>query len=186
MNNLLNRIAKGDSSAVEGLLDRYGGLVWSIAKRYSQVAWEAEDAVQEIFLQLWQQAPKFDPQRSSEKNFVAMIARRRMIDRLRRGLNHPREASLDELASAAEPVVRDDRRIEEGTEAGLAARAMRGLPAAQRQALILSVYYGYTHMEIAQATKTPLGTVKSYITRGLKVVRDALSPPRIDGKALRR
>src|SRR3954470_14464574 len=78
---LLGRVAAGDQQAVRECLARYGGLVWSIARRFE--AADAEDAVQEIFLDLWKSAARFDRQIASEASFVAMIARRRLIDRKR-------------------------------------------------------------------------------------------------------
>src|SRR3954470_11204914 len=84
---LLGRVAAGDQQAVRECLARYGGLVWSIARRFEGN--DAEDAVQEIFLDLWRSAPRFDPQLSSEPAFVAMLARRRLIDRRRMRQRRP-------------------------------------------------------------------------------------------------
>ncbi|MCX5746449.1 MAG: sigma-70 family RNA polymerase sigma factor, partial [Proteobacteria bacterium] len=78
---LLARVAVGDRGALRECLDRYGGLVWSIARRFE--ASEAEDAVQEIFVDLWKSAVRYDPEVASEPTFIAMIARRRLIDRRR-------------------------------------------------------------------------------------------------------
>ncbi|HSR70215.1 MAG TPA: sigma-70 family RNA polymerase sigma factor [Acidobacteriota bacterium] len=173
MGGILARIAQGDTSAVEECLDLYGGLVWSIARRFSSSNAQAEDAVQEIFLHLWQRAARFDPSKASEKTFIAMIARRRMIDLLRRTANRPRELSLEVLRD--NPGSRGDRRLERNLEAKLASRALDELSDAERRAIIMNVCYGYTHVEISQATGTPLGTVKSYISRGLKKARDYLA-----------
>ncbi|HSR50029.1 MAG TPA: sigma-70 family RNA polymerase sigma factor [Acidobacteriota bacterium] len=172
MSDVLQQIANGKASAVEDCLDLYGGLVWSIARRFSSTAAQAEEAVQEIFLHLWQQASRFDPGKGSEKAFVAMVARRRMIDELRRLENRPRELPLENLPE--NPTSRADQRLERSLEAQLASRALDGLKPDQRRAIILSVCYGYTHAEISEATSTPLGTVKSYISRGLKKVRECL------------
>jgi RNA polymerase sigma-70 factor (ECF subfamily) len=81
---ILKRIAAGDKTAVQDCLDSYGGLVWSLARRMSPNTNEAEDAVQEIFIDVWKNAARFDESQSSETTFVAMIARRRLIDRLRK------------------------------------------------------------------------------------------------------
>src|SRR5829696_165972 len=72
---LLHRIAAGDSAAVEEFLDRYGGLVWSLARRFTSNRQESEDAVQDVFIELWRKAPRYDASLSSEATFVAMIAR---------------------------------------------------------------------------------------------------------------
>ena len=81
---ILQRIASGDSLAVQECLDTYGGLIWSLARRMLPDVNEAEDAVQEIFIEIWKTAERFDESKSSETTYVAMIARRRLIDRLRK------------------------------------------------------------------------------------------------------
>ena len=87
---LLQRIAKGDASAVQECMETYGNLVWSLARRYSESAADAEDATQEIFLDIWKSAGRFDPERGKETTFIATIARRRLIDRVRAaGRRHP-------------------------------------------------------------------------------------------------
>lgn len=173
--SLLLRVAEGDQEAVEQCIDTYGGIVWSIALRLCPTRPEAEDAVQEVFIHLWQKASRFDPQRSSEKTFVALIARRRIIDRLRRSQSRPVTEPIDE--TLAEPVSRHDQEIEQGAEASIALKAFQALQPQQRKVLLLSIYQGLSHGEIARATRIPLGTVKSYITRGLAQVRQSLFSP---------
>ena len=81
--SVLARVGAGDASAVRDALQRFGGLVWALARRMSANTSDAEDAVQEIFVDVWKSAKKFDPAAGSEATFVAMIARRRLIDRMR-------------------------------------------------------------------------------------------------------
>lgn len=171
---LLARIAEGDERAVEQCIDAYGGLVWTIARRLSPSPAEAEDAVQEVFIQLWQSAGRYDPQRCSEKSFVAMIARRRLIDRLRRSQSRPPTRPMDPQVD--EPVSRHHLQIEQGLEASAALRALKQLQPKQRKVLLLSIHEGLSHGEIASATRMPLGTVKSYISRGLAHVRQSMAP----------
>ncbi len=80
---ILQRVAAGDSSAVDDCLAQYGALVWSLARRHSPNYSDAEDAVQEAFLGIWQGAGRFDPEKGSETTFITMIVRRRLIDRRR-------------------------------------------------------------------------------------------------------
>ncbi len=80
---LLQRIAQGDESAVPACLAAYGGLVWSLARRYASDPSDAEDAAQEVFIELWRHAGRFDPAVASEATFVATVARRRLLDRAR-------------------------------------------------------------------------------------------------------
>ena len=85
----LERIAAGDPLAVDGCLEKYRGLVWSIARRFAGNHADAEDAVQEVFVELWRHAGRFDPAVAAESTFVATVARRRLIDRHRRRGRQP-------------------------------------------------------------------------------------------------
>ncbi len=166
---LLARVATGDAEAVRACIARYGGLVWSLARRFEPH--DAEDAVQEIFLDLWKSAARFDPGVASEPAFVTVIARRRLIDRRRsRGRRPTLEAGL-EL-----PVVVDQsNRPDTCAEANQAARALAQLRPEQRQVLMLAACHGLSHHEIASETGLPLGTVKAHARRGLLSIRAALS-----------
>lgn len=167
---LLPRVAAGDARAVEECIDRYKGLVWWTARRI--IGADAEDAVQEIFIELWSSAHRYDPSRSSEPAFVTMIARRRLIDRRRKAGRRPAERSL--TTEDGELPVRTPQTVEASAEASLARRAIDQLDPKERDAVTLSVVYGMSHSEIADHTELPLGTVKTYIRRGLQRVRDTL------------
>jgi RNA polymerase sigma-70 factor (ECF subfamily) len=165
---LLARVAAGDPAAVRECLAQYGGLVWSIARRFEPA--DAEDAVQEIFLDLWKSAARYDAQIASETAFVAMIARRRLIDRRRTRGRRPNRDPAGEL-----PVVRDEAsQPDTCAEAQQAARALEQLRPEQRQVLVLSTCHGLSHGEIAEQTGMPLGTVKAHARRGLLSIRAAL------------
>lgn len=153
-------------------LNAYGGLVWSLARQLAPNPADAEDAVQEIFIDIWKSAGRYDEAYASEVAFVAMIARRRLIDRLRRRERQPQIAYLEDLT--VEPGVRFDEQAETCAEAALAARALQQLRPEQQKAIRLAVYQGLTHQEIAQATGMPLGTVKTHVRRGLIQIREAL------------
>ena len=198
--SLLPRIASGDQSAVPECICRYGGLVWTLARRRLASREDAEDVVQEVFVDLWRSADRFDPQVAEEITFVAMIARRRVIDRLRRGAAAPETAmlrkivgvfaalamfagvftaSIDEAGAAAVPdpagarVV--GRRLEVGEEARLADEHLSRLKPEEQQVLRLSIYDSLSHSAIAEHTGLPLGTVKSHIRRGLDSLRRKLA-----------
>lgn len=169
--SILARIASGDEGAVQDCLDRYGGLVWSIARRLSPTAQDAEDGVQQAFIQIWRSAGRFDPAIASEKTFVAMIARRTVISRLRKHARGPDEVSVE----TGIPLASDQHeRMARGAEAGQLAGLLDVLKPEQRQVLELSVVQGMTHSEISEETGMPLGTVKSHIRRGLQAVRGEL------------
>jgi len=165
---LLGRVAAGDRDAVRECIARYGGLVWSIARRFE--AADAEDAVQEIFLDLWKSAARFDRQIASEAAFVAMIARRRLIDRKR---TRGRRPTIDPGADLP-AVPSEGSGPRTCAEASQAARALDKLRPEQRQVLLLSACHGMSHGEIAEHTGMPLGTVKAHARRGLMSIRAAL------------
>ena len=169
---LLPRIAAGDERAVRDCVARYGALVWSLARRWSPDSSDAEDAVQEIFIDLWRTAARYDVSRTSEAGWVAMIARRRLIDRARRRERLPALESIpDDFDVASE----NERDLDREWRADQARAVLRELPPAQRKMLELSLLHGRTHDEIARETETPLGTVKSHIRRGLQRARDLLA-----------
>jgi RNA polymerase sigma factor (sigma-70 family) len=104
---LLPRIAAGDEGAVRECVSRYGALVWSLARRWSAESGDAEDAVQEIFIDLWRTAARYDLSRTSEAGWVAMIARRRLIDRARKRERLPVMESIPEDFDVASETERD-------------------------------------------------------------------------------
>lgn len=169
---ILKRIASGDKSAVQDCLNAYGGLIWSLARRMSANSDDAEDAVQEIFIDIWKNAARFDETQASETTFVAMIARRRLIDRLRKTNRQPNIDSLEDIL--AEPSNGKNQDLQVSIEAKEAAEAMKNLRPEQRQILHLSIVQGFSHQEIADALKMPLGTVKTHARRGLLQVREFL------------
>jgi len=169
--SLLARVGAGDSGAVREVLAKYGGLVWSIAKRFEPS--EAEDAVQEIFLDLWKSAARYDMALGSEATFIATIARRRLIDRRRTRRRRPQDTG--QMAEVVlEEVASDGTSPATSAEASKAAHALDQLRPEQRQVLVLSTCHGLSHGEIAKQTGMPLGTVKAHARRGLISIRAAL------------
>ena len=169
---ILKKIAAGDRSAVDECLKKYGGLVWSLARRMLRNQEDAEDAVQEIFLDVWKNAGKFDAVQASETTFIAMIARRRLIDRIRFTSRRILADALDEVMT--EPVDRADRKMQTTLEANDAVKALRALRPEQQQVLQLSIVQGLSHQEIADQTGMPLGTVKTHARRGILQAREFL------------
>lgn len=169
---ILQRIASGDQSAIQECLKNYGGLVWSLARRMLRNSNDVEDAVQEIFMDIWKNAERFDPSQASETTFIAMIARRRLIDRIRYSQRRISADSIDDVL--AEPSVRSDQTMQTSVEAREAAKALDQLRPEQRQVLQLSIVHGLSHQEIADATGMPLGTVKTHARRGILQAREIL------------
>ena len=168
---LLQRVATGDESAIAACLDQFGGLVWSLARRLSPSEADAEDAVQEIFVEIWRFADRFDASKASETTFVAMLARRRLIDRLRKHGRRPIEESYEDHLEHA-PSAEDVAAL--GTDVARVASALEGMKPEQQQAIRMSAWLGMSHSAIAEEMDLPLGTVKSHIRRGLIALREDL------------
>ncbi len=169
---LLPRIAAGDSAAVQECIQKYGGLVWSLALKMSRSREDAEDAVQEIFINLWKSASRYDASRATETTFIAMVARRRLIDR-RRNAERQKEDAVPSVDLEA-VMSFDHEKILSSVEAQAAARVLSQLPNERRTVLRLAIFDGLSHAQIAEATNIPIGTVKSHVRRGLAAVREKL------------
>jgi len=179
--SLLARVAQGEAQAVSACVERYGALVWTVVRRVLREHALAEDVVQEVFIDLWRHAERFDPSLGSEATFVTTIARRRAIDRRRRLQRAPQvglERPVEEIDVAAQeqPV-----RLDLADEARPALEVLAGLPPDQRRAILLAVVEGWTHQQISEHTGVPLGTVKSHIRRGLEKVARRLGSPAAPG-----
>lgn len=168
---ILKRIAAGDQTAVEDCISQYGNLIWSLAKKYSATREDAEDAVQEIFTEIWQNAARYDAEKAKEITFIATIARRRLIDRVRKVYRRPQAHSIEEkvLSGSYEPSVYTN------IEARQAVKVINELRPEQREMIYLNIYEELSHGEIAERTGVPLGTVKTHIRRGLKRVKEVMS-----------
>lgn len=169
----LQRVAAGDGAAMRECIDAYSGLVWALARRLSASPAEAEDGVQDVFISLWENAGRFDPEKGAEVTFVAMIARRRLIDRgrsaERRERLHAAKAELDAPREDAPESVVDVEDVRKALE------AFESLSESRREVLGLAIHKGCTHEQISTITGMPLGTVKTHARRGLMQVREMLS-----------
>lgn len=162
-------------------IDRFGDLVWSVALRLSPTRADAEDAVQDVFVDLWRSADRFDPAVATEATFVVMIARRRLIDRLRRASRRVNPAPFGEADPASTSAQIDRASMSE--DAAIALKAIEHLSPEQQTALRLSIQHGCSHSQIAEITGTPLGTVKTNIRRGLIRVREIIEASRASAEA---
>lgn len=180
---LLVRIARGEADAVRACVDEFGPTIHAVARRYLvPVKGDVEGAVQEVFIELWRNAGKFDPGRGSEAAFVMTLAHRRLIDKRRW---YASRFSVAEGAGEAEQGVEGGRdgsgqisgqasaqaRAEHREEARAIGAALDQLPADEQRVLRLSIYNGLSHERIAVAIGAPVGTVKTRIRRGLERLR---------------
>jgi RNA polymerase sigma-70 factor (ECF subfamily) len=174
---LMERILQQDSTALEALYDRYGRPVYSLVLRIAQQPASAEEIVQDVFLQLWRNAPRFQIERGPLEPWLFTMARNRALDflRLKREKQRRREDSDSDIAPSA--VVRSDPEgdIDRSRRAEKIRGLLTSLPVAQRRAIELAFFEGLTHSEIAAATGEPLGTVKSWIRGGLLRLRESLA-----------
>lgn len=170
--SILLEVASGSAEAVEECLRRFTGPVWSLARRFAPSLQDAEDAVQDIFLDVWRSSARYNPEAGSELTFILTIARRRLIDRTRRRSRAPDVQGLAEPEMLPESPVQDV--VESADEAGKVLTAMESLRPEQRNVLELSLVHGHTHAQVAARTGMPLGTVKSHARRGLRRVRELL------------
>jgi RNA polymerase sigma-70 factor (ECF subfamily) len=170
---ILPRVATGEPGAAEEFLARYGGLVWSLVRLAIRNAADADEAAQDVFVEVWRQAGRFDAAIAAEATFVAMIARRRIIDRLRHERRRRGRAAVvvgpDTLAVASRGCP-----VELADEAAAARQRLACLKPDERRFVEWSVCEGLSHSQIAARSGQPLGTVKSHIQRGLKRLRDLL------------
>lgn len=171
---ILKRIAEGDQTAVEDCINQYGNLIWALAKKYTPTQEDAEDAVQEIFTEIWQNAARYDSGKSKEITFISTIARRRLIDRLRKIYRRPVAQSIEDTFETAPNVFETE--LNTKIEANRVIKAMKYLRVEQREMMFLNIYEGMSHGEIAEKTGLPLGTVKTHIRRGFRRVRGMMMP----------
>jgi RNA polymerase sigma-70 factor (ECF subfamily) len=178
--SLLQKISSGDREAANACVEKYGNLVWSLARRFTFNAADAEDAVQEIFIEVWSKAAQFDPAKGSETTFIAMIARRRLIDKMRKSQREPRSEELSEAMELPGKLISDDLEVRD--EAAQAQRLIGKLKPAQQRVIHLAIYQGLTHQTIAEKLGIPLGTVKTHIRRGLLSLREGLQASRLEAE----
>jgi RNA polymerase sigma-70 factor, ECF subfamily len=175
---LLGRIAQRDHAALSELYDATATPLFSVALRIVHDPSDAEEVLQDVFVQIWEKAPTFDRRLGSAFSWVLSITRHRAIDRLRSKQRKARlveqlvEAGDAEIPSAALP----DAGSLDAEQAALVRSAMTTLPKDQRQAIELAFFAGLSHPEIAKTLDQPLGTIKARIRRGLLKMRESLEP----------
>lgn len=172
---LVRAIVERKQEAVAELYDRFSSLLMALAYRVLGNAQDAEEILQETFLQVWNQAARYDPSRSSVSTWLVLITRSRAIDRLRSRQVQQRTvtaAQQEKPTSHTSPTGVGDVLLQERQKR--LGEEMSQLPPEQRQVLELAFYCGSTQSEIAEQTGIPLGTVKTRTLLAMKKLRAAL------------
>ncbi|GAB3190746.1 sigma-70 family RNA polymerase sigma factor [Nesterenkonia suensis] len=171
---LLVRTAGGDSAAFEELFRLQGSVLLSVIVRIVRSRALAEEILQDVFAEVWEDCSRFDPARGSGRAWLVTICRRRAIDRVR-SVSAQRERDTahgeHQLRQTAPDVQHEAL---ENIESARAARAVERLPEDQARAIALAYYRGMTHVEIADHLGVPLGTVKTRIRDGMRRLRSSL------------
>ncbi|MBY3552156.1 sigma-70 family RNA polymerase sigma factor [Modestobacter lapidis] len=174
---LLRRMAAGDRSAVDDLYERFRRPAFALARRVLGDDALAEDVVQEVLVTVWRDPGGFDGARGSVSSWLLAMVHHKAVDAVRREESHRRRQVRvgDDLALAAPNQVADVAdEAWAGVVAGRVRAALHALPEAQREALTLAYYGGYTQREVAALTGAPLGTVKTRMLAGMRRLKDQL------------
>ncbi len=172
--DLIRLVALGDEAAFEELYDAVAPRVFGLVRRVVRDPAQSQEVTQEVFVDIWQQATRFDADRGRAMSWILVIAHRRAVDRvrasqssmdrdLRQGIKEYQE-SYDDVADTVETRMESER----------VQQALKTLTGPQEEAIRLAYYGGYTHQEVAELLKIPVGTVKTRIRDGMIRLRDRL------------
>lgn len=180
--SLMKAITERHQTALGELYQRYGKTLKSVVTRVVHEEAEADDVLQEIFLQIWKEARNYSPKAGRPLGWVVTLARRRAIDRLRRRQVYCRvkdrfESQIQQQPGSQSSSQMSDDLIRSDLRRFLD-RQLSGLPAYQREVIELSYFEGRSHREISHLTKTPLGTVKTRLELGLRKLTNCVRPLR--------
>lgn len=168
----MRRVAANEQAAIGELYDRFGTLVYRMAYQTMPSKSDAEDAVQEVFVRLWRTAGRYDEDRAALVTWVMLIARRHLVDRLRRTRARVKAGSLELAAGAAAEDTVESSRLDRDEKMAILMKRISALPELQRTVVIRSYLGGQTLRQIGEELNTPLGTVKSALSRALVRLRE--------------
>jgi len=171
---LIRRVARGDTSAFEVVYQRYAPRILGLVRRVLRDPAQSEEVAQEVLVEVWRLAARFDPAQGSLRAWVTTMARRRAIDRVRAA----QAADARDVAAAAAQHTPDFDQVSETVEIRLDAERVRhclgGLTGLQRESIELAFFGGYSHREVSDLLEQPLGTIKTRLRDGLIRLRDCM------------
>ena len=183
--HLMRRVSANDEAAIAELYDRFASLVYRMALQTMPTRTEAEDAVQEVFIRLWHTAGRYNDQRAALVTWVMLITRRHLVDKLRRLRARIRPTSLDGAAAAGIKLgsrgvaadgehnsSRDPSRVVTDERMKVLMQRINALPELQRTVVVRAYLGGQTLRQIGEELDTPLGTIKSALSRALVRLRE--------------
>lgn len=170
----MRRVASNEPEAIAELYDRFGSLVFRMAYQSMPTRAEAEDAVQEVFVRLWRTAGRYDESRSALVTWVMLISRRHLVDKLRRNKARLRAASMDSGTNAGVEAAAEvgESRLDTEERMKMLMQRIEQLPELQRTVVTRAYLGGQTLRQIGEELNTPLGTVKSALSRALVRLRE--------------
>jgi len=172
LDGLLSRVARGEKAAFEAVYDSLAGPVYGLILRVVRDPAQSEEVSQEVLLEVWRTAARFDPARGTAATWVLTIAHRRAVDRVRSAA----AAAAREQRNAEIPVPHDDvaATVEASLDAERVRQCLESLTEAQRESITLAYYGGYSYRQVGERLGTALSTIKTRIRDGLIRMRDCL------------
>jgi RNA polymerase sigma-70 factor (ECF subfamily) len=174
LERLLAQVARGDEQAFAELYRRVAAAVFGLVSKVVRNPAQSEEVTQEVFVELWRTAPRFDPARGTARSWIMTCAHRRAVDRVRSAESAARRDDLAGRRDQGRPYDEVVEQVESSLEREHVRRGLKALTDLQREAVVLAYYGGHTHREIAELLGVPPGTVKTRLRDGLIRLRDHL------------
>ncbi|MET9395007.1 sigma-70 family RNA polymerase sigma factor [Streptomyces sp. NPDC006624] len=171
---LLLLVASGNHQAFEDLYGLVSGPVFGLVRRVVRDPAQSEEVAQEVLLEMWRSAAKFDPGRGSAMSWILTLAHRRAVDRVRSARAAGEREQREALRAGQPAFDHVTEEVEAGLEREWVRRCLDRLTVLQRQSVTLAYYEGYTYREVAEKLSLPLGTVKTRMRDGLTRMRECL------------
>jgi RNA polymerase sigma-70 factor, ECF subfamily len=174
LDRLLAMVARGDEQAFAELYQQVAASVFGLVSKVVRNPSQSEEVTQEVFVELWRTASRFDPAKGSASSWIMTCAHRRAVDRVRSSESAARRDDLAGRRDQGRPYDEVVEQVEASLEREHVRRGLDALTELQREAVVLAYYGGYTHREISELLGVPSGTVKTRLRDGLIRLRDHL------------